>query len=88
MITSLPRRVCSRSVFTRFVESLDDKPEVGSSTNSIAGSRINSIPMFNLLRCPPLIILRTSVPTFKSLMSYKSSSSSTFSTVFLIFSSE
>ena len=48
MITSFPRRVCSRSVLTRFIESLDDNPEVGSSTNKMAGSRINSIPIFSL----------------------------------------
>lgn len=38
-----------------FSESLDDKPDVGSSIKSIAGSHINSKAIFNLFLCPPEI---------------------------------
>ena len=36
--------------------SRDDRPEVGSSTNRMDGSRISSNAMLSRLRCPPLIV--------------------------------
>lgn len=54
-----------------FSESRDDKPEVGSSTYSTDGSRINSKPIFKRLRCPPEIVFSNGDPTFKSLVSDK-----------------
>ena len=54
-----------------FSESREDNPEVGSSTKRIAGSLNSSSPMFNLLRCPPLIAFFKGEPTFSSLMSLR-----------------
>ena len=52
-----------------FSESLDDSPDVGSSTNNTCGSLISSKAMFRRFRCPPLIFLLIGDPTFKSLIS-------------------
>ena len=46
-------------------ESLEDRPEVGSSTNKMDGSLISSRAIFNLFRCPPEIVLSSGLPTFK-----------------------
>ena len=54
-----------------FSESLEDNPEVGSSTNKTFGSLINSKPMFRRFLCPPEIFLFKGDPTVKSLISYK-----------------
>ena len=51
-----------------FSESLEDNPDVGSSTNKTEGSLISSNAMFNLFRWPPLIFLFKGLPT---LMIYK-----------------
>ncbi len=53
-----------------FSESLEDNPEVGSSTNIIEGSLMSSKAIFNLFLCPPLIVFSSGLPTFKSLVSY------------------
>ena len=52
-----------------FSESLEDSPEVGSSTNNTDGSLISSNAIFNRFLCPPLIVLSKGLPTFRSLAS-------------------
>jgi len=49
-----------------FSESLEDKPDVGSSTNNTAGSLINSNAILSLFLCPPLIFLLSAFPTLRS----------------------
>ena len=56
-------------IFINLQESLEDKPDVGSSIKITPGSRINSFAMFSLFLCPPLIIFFSGDPTFKSLIS-------------------
>ena len=54
-----------------FSESREESPDVGSSTNRIAGSRINSSAIFSLFLCPPLMILLVGEPTLRSFFSNK-----------------
>lgn len=67
-----------------FSESLEDKPEVGSSTKRTEGSRISSKAIFNLFLCPPEIVFSKGDPTFKSFVSYKPKEESVFKTRFAI----
>ena len=70
-----------------FSESFDDKPDVGSSRNRIAGSRISSSAMFNRFLCPPLISFYNSSPTMLFLRSNKPRLWRTLSTFSIISSS-
>ena len=54
-----------------FSESREDNPEVGSSTNKTAGSRISSKAIFKRFLCPPLMVLSSGLPTCKFLASNK-----------------
>ncbi len=55
-------------------ESIDDNPEVGSSTKRIVGSRINSRAILTLFLWPPLIIFLRGFPTFRFRVSSRSRS--------------
>ena len=86
--TSFPFKVNSLSKSRIFSESLDDNPDVGSSRNKTAGSRISSRAIFKRFRCPPLIFLFKGLPTSISLISSKPRFSNTLSTILWISSSE
>ena len=51
-----------------FSESRDERPEVGSSTKSTAGSLMSSSAILSLFLCPPLIDLLRTFPTLKFVM--------------------
>ena len=70
-----------------FSESLDERPDVGSSRNNTEGSLINSREIFNLFRWPPLIVLSNGLPTFKSTVSPSPRLLSKSNTIVSIFSS-
>ena len=65
-IINLPFCVCSLRSRITFSVSADDSPDVGSSRNSTAGSRISSRAMLRRLRCPPEIYLLIAEPTLRS----------------------
>ena len=75
-ITNLPFKHCLLSKYITFSESADERPEVGSSANKMAGSRISSRAMLRRFRCPPLNIFLSGLPTTKSRASTKSKSTS------------
>ena len=77
---SLPFKVCSFSKLITFSVSADERPDVGSSRNSTAGSRISSRAMFSRLRCPPDMYLLMADPTFRSFVASSPRSFSVFIT--------
>ena len=71
-----------------FSESRLERPDVGSSTKRMPGSRMSSRAMLRRLRWPPEIILLRGEPTWRSLRSYSPRSLRVLSTLALISSSE